>query len=42
MGLEHTQAQWSMPVIPALERQMEEDRKFKTTLGYKLRPALVT
>jgi hypothetical protein len=29
-----------MPVIPALRRQRQEDRNFKTSVGYRARPYL--
>jgi hypothetical protein len=31
---------WDMPVIPALRRQRPEYHKFKTRLGYIVRPCL--
>jgi hypothetical protein len=33
-------AWWHTPIIPALRRLLEEDLKFKASLGYVARPCL--
>jgi hypothetical protein len=35
-------AWWCIPVIPALEKQRQEDQKFETSLGYIVRSCLKT